>query len=102
SFTIAQVTPTISVTASDATYSGSPYGGSPVTTVNGTVTTAGITYTYTVAGSTTPIAVPTHAGSYTVTANYAGSPGFLPGSASANFTIRAGATSVGGSVSSAF
>jgi hypothetical protein len=99
-FTITQVAPTISVTASNATYSGSPYGGAPVTTVNGTVTTAGITYTYTAQGSTLN-AAPTHAGSYTVTATYAGSLDYTAGSASADFTINPASTSVAGSTSSA-
>ena len=101
SFTISQATPTVSVTASNATYSGSAYTGLPVTTVNGTVTTAGITYTYTALGSTTAVPAPTHAGAYMVTANYAGSAQYTAGSASANFTISPAATSVTGSTSTA-
>ena len=102
SFTIAQAVPVVSVTASNATFTGSPITGSPVTTVDGTVTTTGVTYTYTVAGSTTQIPAPTAAGAYTVTANFAASADYLAGSASANFTIFAATTSVSGSTSGAF
>jgi hypothetical protein len=99
-FTVTKSVPTVSVTASNGTYNGSPDTGSPVTTVNGTVTTTGVTYTYTVLGSTTVIPAPTQVGSYTVTANYAGSAQFIPGSASANFTINPASTSVTGSTTS--
>ncbi len=101
-FTIFQATPMVSVTDSNATYNGSAFNGSPVTTVNGAVTTNGITYTYTALGSNTVIAVPTHAGTYTVKANYAGSADYTAGSASANFTISAASTSVSGSTSGTF
>ena len=99
SFTITQVTPVVSVTASNATYNGSAFNGSPVTTVNGTVTSTGITYTFTALGSNTQIAEPSQAGTYTVTANFAGSGDYTAGSASANFTIYAASTSVSGSAS---
>jgi hypothetical protein len=98
-FSITPAAPALSVTTTNAAYSGSPYPGSPVTTVNGAITTSGIAYTYTAQGSTTPIAVPTHAGSYTVTAHYAGSLDYTAGTASANFTILAASTSVTGSLS---
>ena len=95
---VTTATPLVGVTASNATYTGSAYTGTPVTTVNGTSTTTGVSYTYTAQGSTTSIPAPTHAGSYTVTANYAGSGNYTAGSASANFSILAATTSVAGSV----
>ena len=101
-FTISQATPAVSVTASNATYNGSAFTGSPETTVNGSVTTSGITYSYTVLGSSTVIAVPTNAGTYTVTASFAGSANYRAGSASANFTISAASTEVSGSTSTAY
>jgi Ca2+-binding RTX toxin-like protein len=100
SFTVLRSVPVVNVTASNGTYNGSPFTGSPVTTVNGNVTTTGVTYAYTLLGSTTAIPAPTHAGSYTVTANYAGSDQYVPGSASTNFTINPAATSVTGSTAS--
>ena len=86
-FTVTQSTPTISVATANATFTGSAFTGLPVTTIDGTVTTTGVTYTYTAPGSNTVIAAPTDAGMYTVTANYGGSTDYTAGSASANFTI---------------
>ncbi|WP_165219276.1 PKD domain-containing protein [Aquisphaera insulae] len=99
SFTINQTVSVVSVTATSASYSGSAYGGSPVTTVNGTATTQGVAYSYYLQGSTTPIAAPVHVGSYTVKASYAGSGLYTPGSASANYAINPASTSVTGSSS---
>ncbi len=94
-FTIAQATPTVSVTDAGGTYDGSAFTASG--TVQGasgpagsTLEGAGLTFSY-YAGSTatgTPLSgAPSSSGTYTVTADFAGSTDYTSGSSLATFTI---------------
>ncbi|MHB1836242.1 MAG: beta strand repeat-containing protein, partial [Solirubrobacteraceae bacterium] len=94
-FTITQATPTVTVTDAGGTYSGSPFAATDsIQGVSGpagsTLEGVGLTITY-YAGTTasgTPLAgAPSAAGTYTVTASFAGSTDYLSGSAQTTFTI---------------
>jgi Bacterial Ig-like domain (group 3) len=104
-FTIAQATPTVSVSDAGGTYNGAPF---PATaTVAGVVAgvdntpapslegvSPGLTYYAGPTASGTPLAgAPTLAGTYTVVASFAGSTDYASASAQATFTIAQANTS---------
>ncbi len=94
-FTIAQVTPTVSISAPGGTYNGSAYtatatvtgiDGNPVATLEGVAPT--LTYYEGPTATGTPLVTPpTEAGTYTVQADFAGSTDYTAASTTATFTI---------------
>jgi hypothetical protein len=89
-----QVTPTVSVTDANGTYNGSAFAATA--TVNGGSSLEGVGLVldyvrHNSDGSSTDLggSAPVSAGSYTVTASFAGSADFAPASASADFSISA-------------
>jgi hypothetical protein len=95
-FTIAQATPTVSVTANGGSYNGSAFAASA--TVNGNSSLEGVRPTLTYYQGTYPSVAqlngltalpgaPAQAGAYTVMASFAGSADYSAGTALANFTI---------------
>ncbi len=91
-FTISQATPSVSVTDTGGTYSGSAF---TATTASLEGITPGLTYyTGTSATGTALSGVPTMASTYTVLASFAGSTDYTTGTASTTFTISHAAPSV--------
>ena len=101
-FSIAQATPSVSVTDAGGTYNASPYPatGATVTGVDGTLASFGdgsLSYTYYDVSTSTSLgsAAPTNAGSYTVVATYAGSTDYTAAdSAAVPFSIAQATPSV--------
>ncbi|WP_171475458.1 beta strand repeat-containing protein [Frigoriglobus tundricola] len=91
-FTIAQVTPTLTVTRAGGTYTGSAFAASYTLNgvANGTLegTAASLTYYAGTTATGTPLAgAPTTAGTYTVVAAFAGSTDYKATTAKTTFTI---------------
>jgi uncharacterized delta-60 repeat protein len=96
-YTIAQATANISVTAANATYDAMAQGASASVTGVGGVSLEAATLTYYVgtSASGTPLAsAPVDAGTYTVLASYAGDADYLPGTAAATYAIGQAAPTI--------
>ena len=100
--TVLQATSTVSVTDNGGTYNGSPFAASGTVTGAGGLNTTPTSFSYVGTGSTTypaTFVAPTNAGTYTVTASYAGDANHTGGSSVAvPFTIIADGVSVNGDV----
>jgi hypothetical protein len=89
-FSIAKATPSVSVTWSGGTYTGSPFGASASATGVGGATLSPVTLTYYAGAQVTetPLSsAPTNAGTYTVSGNFAGNKDYLSGSDVKTITI---------------
>jgi hypothetical protein len=97
-FTIFQATPSVVVNAPNETYNAAPYSQATATVTGGggvMLTDETVTFTYYVTGSNTPIADPTSAGTYDVTATYPGDTNYSAQTSSrATFTIYQATPSV--------
>jgi hypothetical protein len=87
--TIGQATPTVLATGNTCTYSGSPCAGSGAATGVGGSTLSPVTLSYSGTGYGPSATPPTNAGTYTVTASFAGNTNYKAGvSAAAALTIN--------------
>jgi len=92
-YNISKATPTVTATASDATYNGSLYTGASgsATGVKGENLTPPVTLRYVGTGSTTygpSTTAPTDAGTYSVRVTFVGNGNYIAGGANATFAIN--------------